>query len=83
MRTIYKYKVGKSHLIPSDYSIVHVGLDPNGDACVWAMVDPDITSFTRVDFCCVGTDRPFSIDAKPIGTLISDQFVWHILEFKL
>lgn len=87
--TIYKYPLVitdeqeiELHLM----SWMHVGLDPNGCPCVWALVDlsrpiqPDTyTIFIH------GTGHPLPDDTAGrdhLGSFVDGSFVWHVFARK-
>lgn len=81
LRTIWKFPLNDSDRqtisLPLDYRIMSAGLDPDGDLCIWAAVDPDAKRID-VEICIVGTGRAMPRLGDFIGTVLCDRFVWHI-----
>jgi hypothetical protein len=82
MRTIYKYEIGLGSSVdmPLGADVVHCGLDPNGNICIWAMVDPELDLKRTRGFVVVGTGHPLSEVDTYIGSFVQGSFVWHICE---
>lgn len=55
----------------------------NGNLCLWAMVNPSKVNQHRY-IEIIGTGNPvyvdMGIDRKFIGTVVINQFVWHVFE---
>ena len=86
MKRIYKYNITICHRLvfsmPRDAVILSFKLLHN-TPYIWALVDPDQPGEDR-HFTIRGTGQPFD-DADQleyIGTIIKDQFVWHLFEVK-
>ncbi len=82
MRTVYKYPFGiLDHQIinlPVMFQPVHVGTDPQGQPCLWAIVNTDIVP-TPHTLYVRGTGHPVPEDFRyMVGSFIQDQFVWHV-----
>lgn len=82
MNTIYKYPIQitdeQEIRIPYDYEVIHAGLDPSGEPCIWVKVDTDFSD-TRLSVFVVGTGNPIPSDAsKYVGSFIKGPFVWHV-----
>lgn len=91
LKTIYGYELmagfGKISM-PKNADILSIGLDLNGNLCVWALTDPDDDTTHRTFvvrlFECIGTgcrilDR-VDYSRKFIGTAVMAPFVWHVFE---
>ena len=83
MKTIYKYDVPLLDMVtmmmPVGAEVLSVGVQ-DGRVCLWAMVDPTTPLMSRVFYVC-GTGGPVNVgDARFIGTVQMDFFVWHIFE---
>jgi hypothetical protein len=66
--------------MPKGATVVHAGLDPAEDSCIWFVCDPDADTEVRY-FTVVGTGHKFASDAHHIGTYRYDAwYVFHILE---
>jgi hypothetical protein len=82
MHTIYKYrlKIADTQQIqmPEYAEVIHMGLDPLGDPCLWARVNPEYPA-ALVDIFVVGTGCNVPERAKIyLGSIKQDQFMWHI-----
>lgn len=82
MTTIYKYPFyiedEPSITLPTGYQILHVGLDPQGTPCIWALVNTE-RSELPVRFFLVGTGHPVpSLSTVHIGSFLQGRFVWHL-----
>lgn len=52
-----------------------------GSLCLWAMVDPDNPNKVDRDIEIIGTGNPMPHWRRSfIGTVVIDQFVWHVFE---
>ena len=57
---------------------LHVGLDPNGTACIWFKVQTDQALIQRRVFM-VGTGNPMpDLNLIHVGSFTEGHFVWHI-----
>ncbi len=79
MRSIYKYEARGASFMDPDGTVVHVGLDPNCNPCVWLLVDPDAPTVAR-RFTLVGTGDSVADAAHPVGSFVDGPFVWHVVE---
>ena len=78
--SIFKYTLEKT--TDSQYvevkgfqKITHIGMDPNGEICLWAMVDIDdeVESSLGLMLCMTGHDLPGGMyAAKHINTFIDE-----------
>lgn len=79
---VYKYPINLSHgttiELPMGSKILTAGEDPNGQICVWALVDELSMARTMVNVVIVGTGHtiPWS-HTNYIGTFKQGPFVWH------
>ena len=89
MFTIYKYPIelmDESTLeLPAHSKPVSVGLDPQGQLCLWAVVQPDVPSTCTWGVCVIGTGHPVPDEIAQVGTdwIIAGRvnqgpFVWHV-----
>lgn len=82
-RVVYKYPLkfvdgGQIVGLPAQHHIVHVGLDPEGTACVWALVDPGHQP-DAVTVYVVGTGQRLPPHAGThIGSFADSPFIWHV-----
>lgn len=66
--------------MPAGAELLHVGLDPDGESCVWVKVNPDALLETR-RFVVTGTGHPLPSEPhKYIGTWRAERFIWHLVE---
>ena len=68
--------------MPKGAEIVSVAFQ-HGSLCLWAMVQPDEPMEDR-EIEIFGTGHPVpvgvGVDRKFIGTVIDNQYVWHVFE---
>jgi hypothetical protein len=82
MKTIFKYEVkitGEQKVImPIGAEIIHIGLDPNGTPCLWAMVDTG-KELAPTEILLFGTGHPImeKIGAH-LGSFNDRSYVWHV-----
>lgn len=83
MKVIYKYPLtvgGQYVKMPLQSKLMNVGLDPQGELCIWAIVDPD-QPLIEIVFGVFGTGQEISekVDlGRYLGSVTSGQFVWHV-----
>lgn len=82
MKTIYKYPlplVGRSTIqLPNHAIIRHIGVDPRGDLCLWAEVDPDSPTAPFAVWI-FGTGHAIHDEAGTfLGTIVVNGYVWHL-----
>lgn len=64
--------------VPAGASIIHVGLDPAGQPCVWAEVEPHVEKIEREIFIR-GTGHPIDkVKGSHRGSFVHGPFVWHV-----
>jgi len=67
--------------IPSTHRIIHVGTDPQGDAALWAVVDPLSPTITKVfRIFETGHAHPTEWFEKHVGSFVKWPYVWHMFE---
>jgi len=80
---IYKYPIQivseQDIEMPYAAEIIHAGLDPTGQPCIWAVVNPGFDPKPRRIFV-VGTGREFETWERHLGSFLQDQFVWHVFQ---
>lgn len=88
MKSIFKYQISYSAPIeirlPMDSKVISAGLDPQGDLCIWALVDPETATTPRV-FMVVGTGWSMEDEIDNwefIGTVRQGPYMWHVFEVK-
>jgi hypothetical protein len=79
---IYKYPFAieskTSISVPSGHVVMHVGLDPAGVPCVWALVEPEAPKID-IAIWVVGTGHDVPEEAcRHVGSFVQSAFVWHI-----
>ena len=88
IKTVYKYPLLVANIsgefdvlstkVPASHRIVHLGLDPVGQTCIWCEVDPDAAPDTELDFIRVGTGWTIDLDIfEYVNTIFQDIYVWH------
>ena len=83
MITIHKYPIAitDQQLVhfPDGAQLLHVGPDPSGTICVWALVDT-LSFPTGVMIYMVGTGHNAGhLHGKAhLGTVLNGPFVWHV-----
>ena len=84
MKTIYKYPIqiadSQTIWIPSGAKNLHVGLDPQGDPCLWAAVDTNAPD-RPVTILIIGTGNGIAanLEVGPhIGSFSQGTFMWHV-----
>lgn len=80
---IFKYRAPEpmtwaALFLPVGAEILHVGIQRE-QLWIWAKVDPDAQLENRI-FRTVPTGGSVPETSKHVGTVITDQFVWHLLE---
>lgn len=79
-KRIWKYSLSAVGAIktPGTPVFVHVGIDPNGEACVWAEVHPG--ELTTEWFLTVfGTGQLITPGSgRYVGTFVDGSLVWHV-----
>lgn len=81
MNTVYKYPIqrGDSQWVamPHGAKPLHVGLDPNGILCLWALVEESKPMQDRRVYV-VGTGHPINFNAHYVGSVNDGPYVWHV-----
>lgn len=76
--TIWKFSLPqRSVQIPRGARIIHAGLDPNEDICIWAEVDPDAELVSRA-VSIVGTGGNVPASQEHVGSFLYAPYVWHV-----
>ena len=83
MRTIYKYELPTGGIgvvtMPKDAKRLYLGLDPHGDLCIWAEVDPK-APLENWMVAAMGTGWPLDeiADMEYWGTINDGYcYMWH------
>lgn len=78
---IYKYPLAHTEeqeiKMPEHSEVLSAGLDPSGQLCVWAAIDPHYLD-KLYTFYVRGTGWSTPDHARFISTVVQDEFVWHI-----
>lgn len=61
----------------STYRIIHVGLDPSGQPCVWVELTPG-GWIRKTVIHVVGTGGRVTRSGNHIGSFVHGPFVWHV-----
>jgi hypothetical protein len=84
MLKIYKYPLQLTDeqvvQMPGGAKILSTALDPRGNLCVWALVNPELEMVDRL-FMIIGTGNPTPdcIEwAEFVGTVRQEVFMWHV-----
>ena len=89
MKTIYKYpiSIGSNNIdLPKNSTILHFGMDDTGYPCIWVLIDTKEEEGETIHLKCIGTGWDLDeilgdSNYAYIGTTImSNGFVWHLLE---
>lgn len=65
--------------MPCAKRILHIGRDPGGQMCIWAMVDPEAPrNKYRVSVRGTGHDASDVAHHQFIGTVFDGPYVWHV-----
>lgn len=63
---------------PVGAKIIHVGIDPTGEPCVWAEVNAE-NDMQEIKLCVVGTGQLKPSEAKDhLASFVQGPFVWHV-----
>ena len=80
---IYKYKIQiieyQCISMPRGAKIIHAGLDPVDEPCVWALIDPDQPAIERELFI-IGTGQSGVKVDNHVGSFIMGRFMWHVFQ---
>ena len=87
-QTIHKYKlapdVGQTIMVPLGANVIHAGVDPAGDPCIWAEVDQNSKPVEERTFWMFGTGHampPHHRRLRHIGSFLhKEEFIWHVYE---
>lgn len=84
MQTVWKFQIkiegAQAVMMPPHAQIIHVGLDPTGEPCVWARVTRSRDVVERTLYLTgTGQDLPEG-DNRHIGSFNDGRFVWHAWE---
>jgi len=82
MTRIYKYPISITQnqeiLAPQGAQVIHAGLDPQGNPCVWAIVDPR-NEDQPITILLYGTGWQMSeAPGRHIGTINHGPMMWHV-----
>jgi len=82
MKTIYKYPIAITEeqeiTMPQGAEVIHAGVDPQGNPCVWAMVDTR-NEPEPMSILVYGTGAPMAYTPeRHVGSFNDGPFVWHV-----
>lgn len=85
LRIIYKYPLDSVLSVPGGYRVLHVGEDPQGQACVWLEIDTVGAEQPRpsvsVAFFRFGTGGIVDqAKSQHVGSYVEGSYVWHVYE---
>lgn len=89
MSKIYKYPIEiidhqQITVMAKLRQIIHVGLDPNEQPCIWAVIDSGYKSVNVIDVYVVGTGNPIpDASVSHLGSFNQGPFVWHVYTNKV
>jgi len=80
---IHKHKLFDTTTInlPLGTQVMHVGLDPNGTKCLWALEPQHGKDIEERTFEIRATGEEVTNMHHYHGTILDDPFVWHIFEY--
>lgn len=86
-RVIYKFSIKITDYqwigAPAGAEVLSVGLDANGDPCIWCIVDPDVEDHVDIKIAVCGTGNSmFRSKSEFLGTIVKDRGVWHVFVCK-
>lgn len=80
-KRVYKYPIMVTDMqsisITEGAKVVHVGLDPRGIPCIWALVEVDRPHVSCVIYV-TGTGHDVPPSVEHLGTFIEGGYVWHV-----
>lgn len=82
MKTIYKYpiEIHARQLVQmrAHAKVIHAGLDPAGNPCLWAEVDTD-ARLVNYEVYIVGTGLAMpEATVRHLGSILQGEFMWHV-----
>lgn len=82
MKTVWKFPFAiirtQTIQMPVSATVLHVGLDPLAQPCLWARIDPT-APLVEYSLYVSGTGQPVPDgDNKHLGSFVDGQFVWHV-----
>lgn len=86
MRTVYKYPIRivdvqiiKIHKCKTRHpELLKVGLDPSGNPCIWARVDPDELQTYPLPIYITGTGHSVPEYYEYFDSFNQGELVWHV-----
>jgi hypothetical protein len=83
MKTVWKFPIKiEDHqqvTMPVGAEIIHVGLDPMREPCMWACVNDEAPLVDRTIYVS-GTGGPILGNPVHRGSFVQNRFVWHVWE---
>lgn len=83
MNKIYKYPIQiveeQTLTVPACADFFHVGLDPLGEPCMWAVVNTK-AKLTKINIRVIGTGSTVPDDDAYmyLGSFVHGPFMWHV-----
>ena len=82
MQHVLKFAINANYkqtvLLPLGSEILHVGLDPQGETCIWTKSHPENELFPQTLYI-IGTGEAIPPAAdKYIGSFRDGPFMWHV-----
>lgn len=81
MKRIFKYAIRITDVqrihMQVGAEVCYVGLDPDGNHCIWAIVDPE-APMEWVTVLVIGTGHPIPDEVIFLGSMVAAPFVWHV-----
>lgn len=82
MTTVWKFQIQiidvQSVMMPAHARVLHVGLDPQGQPCLWAEVQSE-NQPVKFSVHVTGTGHPMPEgDNRHVGSFTQGPFVWHV-----
>jgi hypothetical protein len=88
MKKIWKFYlgIGKSVValeMPSEFDFLHIGFDPRGLLCIWALCNPDSIK-ARLHFLIALTGEEVNTDKihSHVGTVKQGELMFHVFQVK-
>lgn len=83
MKSIWKYQltIAREQTIrpPKGAKIIHTGLDPTGELCLWAEVDTHEEGSEPLLIRIYGTGHMlYEVGQRHLGSVVIGDYVWHV-----
>lgn len=88
MKQVWKWSLREAQnasdqriVMPKGAKLLRVGIDPQGDECVWAEVDPNSDTVVDRRIIVAGTGQNIPPEAIYVGTINDGRyFMWHVYD---